>query len=77
VNLSAPQGEVRAEILDANSDTPIPGFAMQQAAKVRGNHLDVQLEWEGGRDISALRGKPVQIRFSLRNASLYAFWVNG
>jgi hypothetical protein len=32
--------------------------------------------WSGAEDVSALPGKSVRFRFTLRNGSLYAFWVS-
>ena len=32
--------------------------------------------WSGADDVSAVRGKPVRFRFTLRKGSLYAFWVS-
>lgn len=34
-----------------------------------------QIEWADGKDLSGLPGIPARIRFSLKNAKLYAFWV--
>ncbi len=35
------------------------------------------MTWKGSTDLSALRGKPVYVRFFLRNATLYTFKVTG
>jgi hypothetical protein len=32
--------------------------------------------WKAG-DLAAAAGKPVRLRFHLRNARLFAFWVSG
>ena len=36
---------------------------------------ELTLTWNGSPDLSALRGKPVYIRFFLRNATLYTFQI--
>lgn len=74
VNLEAPAGEVRAEIVDAASQKPLPGFSLRESSAVRGDRLDGQISW-GNSNLASLAGKTVRLRFSLRNASLYAFWV--
>jgi hypothetical protein len=33
------------------------------------------VKWKGA-DLSALAGKPVRLRFHLKNAQLYSFWVS-
>ena len=74
VNVDASDGSLKTEILDANGD-PIPGFS-SDAAKVYRGYDSVRLgpKWKG-KDLSALKGKVVQLRFHLRNAQLYAFQV--
>jgi len=34
------------------------------------------MTWRGGGDLSALAGQPVKFRFSLRDGSLFSFWVS-
>ncbi|MBM4038117.1 MAG: hypothetical protein FJ290_06340 [Planctomycetes bacterium] len=34
------------------------------------------VRWKGADDLSALAGKPVRLRFHLKDARLYAFWVS-
>ncbi|MGM0493309.1 MAG: hypothetical protein ACQER1_10195 [Armatimonadota bacterium] len=38
-----------------------------------GDEVDATLQWGGGKDLSALRGRDVRVLFSLRNAEIYAF----
>lgn len=74
VNLEAPGGEVRAEVLDAGGTEPLPGFSLRESMPVRGDRLDAEIRWRNA-SLSSLAGKTVRLRFSLRNAGLYAFWV--
>jgi hypothetical protein len=74
VNVDALHGELRAEILDGKTGSVIPGFSSARCTPARGDHLDVRLEWSGGR-LETLEGRAVQLRLSLRQASLYAFWT--
>ncbi|MCQ2389677.1 MAG: hypothetical protein MJ138_08185 [Kiritimatiellae bacterium] len=75
VNAECLFGEVEAEILDGEG-APIPGFS---AADCRGlrfvDSTKRALAFRGG-DLSSLSGRAVSIRFRLRCATLYSFWVS-
>ncbi len=68
VNVEAWQGEIRAEVLD------VDGKAVAASAPLKGNSPHGELKWEQG-DMAALRGEVVSLRFKLRNASFYSFWL--
>lgn len=72
VNLDAPQGELRVEVLDADQ-APIDGFDLKHCQPVRGDRTLQAVSWD--RDLSSLAGKPVRFRFHLTTGKLYAFWV--
>ena len=38
------------------------------------DRIDEVLSWEGGSDLSAPRGRTVQVRFHLWQAELFSFW---
>jgi len=65
-------GYVRVAILDAHQQ-PIAGFTDNDATPIVGSHIQSIADWEGKTDLSSLIGKPVRLRFSMKNASLYAF----
>ena len=75
VNLDAPQGQLRVEILDASSK-PIAPFTRDNCVPVRGDHTLALVRWTGANDLSALAGKSVRFRFHLTSGKLYAFWVS-
>lgn len=75
VNVDAPHGELRAEVLDAAGDVIAP-FSLQHCAPVAVNATQVHVRWSGAPDLAALRGRPVRFRFRLVNGALYAFWVS-
>ena len=67
VNADCPQGELRAEILDAASSQVLcPPFTAVKTDSTR-HPLG---------DVSAFTNRPVRFRFSLRRGALYAFWVS-
>ena len=65
-------GFARLEILD-DAGNPVPGFRRDECTLFRGDNLDHEFEWAGGRSLDALAGKAIRLRFWLVNTSLYAF----
>lgn len=65
-------GGVRVEIQDLTG-RPLAGFALADSVETIGNELDRVVHWKNGTDVSALAGKPVRLRFVLKDADLYAF----
>jgi len=74
LNVTALQGEVRAEILDAEGKQVLSGFSQRECIPVAGDSLNAELKWKKAA-VSSLVGETVRLRFILRNASLYAFWT--
>jgi len=68
-------GELRVEILDREGRTIEP-FSADRCGPISGDATRMAISWEGVHDVSALAGRPVRFRFSLRNGDLYAFWVS-
>ncbi len=66
-------GELRVEIQHPDG-TPVPGYSMEECFPIFGDHIEFTVAWKGkGSDVSALAGKPVRLRFALKDADLYAF----
>lgn len=65
-------GHTLVELLDAGC-TPIEGFTAEEADPIRGNHLHYTVTWQGRNDVSRLAGRVIRLRFTMRNAKLYAF----
>ena len=64
-------GSVRVEIQDA-SGKPIEGFKLEDCPRIFGDSLDRTVYWKDGCDVSQLAGKPVRLRFVLKDADLYS-----
>jgi hypothetical protein len=66
-------GEIQVEILDADGQ-PIPGYTRADYKdRLWGNQTEERAQWkENGTDVSELKGKPVRLKFFLREADLYA-----
>jgi hypothetical protein len=64
-------GSILVEIQDADG-TPMAGHALDDAVELIGNEIERPYRWKSGDDISGLAGKPVRLRFVLKDADLYA-----
>ncbi len=65
-------GTVKVEILD-EAGKPIKGFTEADADVINGNYIRTTASWKGKTDVSALAGKPVRLRFVMRDTDLYSF----
>jgi hypothetical protein len=65
-------GGLRVELQDAGG-YPIPGFSLEEAVESAGDSPDHVVSWTSRRSVSVLAGRPVRVRFVLRDADLYAF----
>ena len=69
---SSAAGGLRVEIQDEGG-SPIEGFALADCAEIVGDRIDHLVRWKGDRDVNALSGKPVRLRFRMVDADLYSF----
>ena len=59
--------------LGRTTDTDdLTGATLAECVPLYGDELEAPFTWKGGADISAISGKPVRLRFFLRDADLYA-----
>jgi hypothetical protein len=65
-------GGVRVEIQGA-SGKPMPDFSLKDCPPIFGDSLERVVTWKTGSDLSALTGKPVRLRFVLKDADVFAF----
>lgn len=75
INAQTNDGEIRAEILDAQANQALAGFGVADSIPVRGDQLDAALVWRHSADLHSLAGRTVRLRFLMRNASLYSYWL--
>lgn len=75
MNVDAPNGRLRAEVLDEKGE-PIEPFTLGNCRPLSTDSTLVSITWNTGSDLSKLSGRPVRFRFELQNGSLYAFWVS-
>ncbi|HEY2574604.1 MAG TPA: hypothetical protein VGH65_11060 [Verrucomicrobiaceae bacterium] len=64
------RGDSRVAVLDAD-EKPVPGFAIEDCASVKGDFTDHTVSWKGG-SLATLAGKTVRLFFDLQQADLYS-----
>jgi hypothetical protein len=55
----------------------VPGFSFSDCPEIYGDSIEHVVRWRDGGDIGALAGRPIRVRFALRDADLYAFGFSG
>jgi hypothetical protein len=69
---SSAAGDIRVELQD-EAGNPMPGFTLDECLPVFGDSLERMVIWSSGSDLSLLEGKPVRLRFILKDADLFSF----
>lgn len=75
VNLDAPQGELRVELLDEDGK-PISQFRRDDCVPLKGDSTLSEVRWKGTNDLGPHAGKPLRLRFHLKSGRLYSFWAS-
>ena len=65
-------GWVKVELQDAEGK-PMKGYTLEDADIIYGDSLDRTVGWQGTQDVSGLTGKPIRMRFVMRETDLYSF----
>ncbi|MFN7812140.1 MAG: InlB B-repeat-containing protein [Planctomycetia bacterium] len=68
---TAAAGSIRVEIQDGDG-APIPGYGLADCPDRFGDEIEGVVHWKNGPDLGPLVGKPVRLRFVLRDADLYS-----
>jgi hypothetical protein len=75
VNADMRGGELRVEALDMSGSVIRP-FTKANSIPVHSDRTLQKVSWKGDPDLDRLKGRPVRLRFTLRQGSLYAFWIS-
>jgi len=70
------QGSLRVGLEDAQGK-PIPGFALADCSPLCGDEIEQTVAWTKGADVGPLAGKPLRLRFDLKDADLFSFQFGG
>ena len=65
-------GGVKVGFEDADGKAS-SGFSVEDCVTQIGNELDRKVTWKSGTDVSSLAGKPVRLRFSMKDADIFSF----
>lgn len=64
-------GGVKVIILD-NNESEISGYTLEDADEIVGDSIDRIVTWKGIPDVGSLSGKPVKIKFVMKDADIYS-----
>jgi hypothetical protein len=64
-------GHVKVEVQD-EAGKPLPGYALADSDEVVGDEINRTLTWRGSADLSAFAGRPVRLRFAMKDADLFS-----
>ena len=64
-------GYIKVEIQDTDGNA-IKGFELKNSSEIIGNEIEKIVSWKNNPDLKQLNGKPVRLRFVLKDADLYS-----
>jgi len=64
-------GSLWVELRDYDGK-PIPGYTRDDADEIIGDEIERTVTWKGNADVAALAGKPIRLRFVMKDADLYS-----
>lgn len=64
-------GSVKVEICELDG-SPIPGFSRNDCDLIYGDSIDRRVTWKGSSNVATLIGRPVILKFVMREADLYS-----
>jgi len=64
-------GSVRVEVQDPAGNA-VAGFELDRCPEIYGDEIGGVVRWEGDPELGALAGKPVRLRFVLKDADVYS-----
>ncbi len=67
INADAGKGQLSLEAVGENDEV------VAVAGPIEGDHRRLQVQWDEGNSVGS--GAPIQLRFSLRDAALYSYWL--
>ena len=65
-------GSIAIEIQDVDGK-PIPGFTSDECLPTAGDEIDRVIAWKKSADVSSLAGKPVRLRWVMKDADVFSF----
>ena len=65
-------GSVRVELQDADGRA-VAGRGLEECRALIGDEIERVVSWEDGSDLGALAGRPVRLRFAMRDSDVFSF----
>ena len=65
-------GSVRVELQDADARA-VAGRGLEECRELIGDEIERVVSWEDGSDLGALAGRPVRLRFAMRDSDVFSF----
>ena len=72
VTVNASGGQLRAQIIDADTGQALPGLTFSDCEPITVDSLRAPVHWRKG-DLSAAAGKHIQVEFEIIKADVFAF----
>jgi hypothetical protein len=66
------RGSAKVELQDAHGK-PIPGFTLDDCTEIVGDKIALDVAWKGNPSLTSLVGKPLRLRFVMKECDLYSF----
>jgi hypothetical protein len=70
--ITAAKGAVRVELQDQDGK-PLEGLTLADCPPLQGDAVDQSVTWKPSADLRKWAGKPVRLRFELKDADLFSF----
>ena len=67
------EGAIQVEILDPETGEPLPGYSREDCQSFRGDAIAHTVSWKKKFDLTALKGRVVQLRFHLQRSKIFSF----
>lgn len=64
-------GSICIEIQDENGKV-ISGYSLNECPRIYGDEIEHIVTWNKGSDVSSLAGKPIRLKFAMKDADLYS-----
>ena len=64
-------GSIRVEVQGEDGE-PVSGYSLAESHEIIGDKIEGFVRWKNGQDLSSLEGKPVRLRFVMKDADLYS-----
>ena len=71
LNADAKGGQITVEALGADGK-PLAGFGLATSQPLTSDNVRHTLSWKGHKDLHQLQGKPIRLRFHLKNARIFS-----